>query len=303
VVNQLLQWAAGNERLERIVNTNPVVGKTVHRFVAGPEMEDAVAAAVHLNEDGIGGILDLLGEGVTDLTGASAAAQEYIQAVEIIAERGIDSTVSLKLSQLGLMVDREASERNLAMVLERARELGVGVEVDMEQSDSVTDTLEVFRKAAAEHPGTRLAIQACLRRTPSDLESLAPLKPRVRLVKGAYAEPLERALRSKKELTAQFQYLTDWLFARGSDPAFGTHDDACIQYAMKAAVRAGASQRDFEIQMLYGIRRDLQHSLADTGYRVRTYIPFGRAWYQYLMRRMAERPHNLAFFLRSLVGH
>jgi proline dehydrogenase len=303
VVNHLLQWAAGNERLERAVNTNPVVGRTVHRFVAGPELEDAVAVAVQLNADGIGGILDLLGEGVADLPGASAAAQEYIQAVEVIAERGIDSTVSLKLSQLGLMVDREACVRSLSAVLERARELGVGVEVDMEQSDIVGDTIEVFRRAAAEHPDTRLAIQACLRRTPSDLESLAPVKPRVRLVKGAYAEPLERALRAKKELTAQFQYLTDWLFARGSDPAFGTHDDACLQYAMRAAVRAGASQRDFEIQMLFGVRRDLQHSLAETGYRVRVYIPFGRAWYPYLMRRMAERPHNLVFFLRSLVGH
>ena len=303
MVNQLLQWAAGNERLERIVNTNPIVAKTVHRFVAGPEMEDAVAAAVHLNEDGIGGILDLLGEGVTDLSGASAATLEYIQAVEIIAERAIDSTVSLKLSQLGLMVDHDACERNLGMVLDRARELGVGVEVDMEQSNIVGETVEIFRKAAAEYPNTRLAIQACLRRTPSDLESLAPLKPRIRLVKGAYSEPLDTALRSKKEITAQFHYLTDWLFARGSDPAFGTHDDACIQYAMKAAVRAGASQRDFEIQMLYGVRRDLQHSLADTGCRVRTYIPFGRAWYPYLMRRMAERPRNLVFFLRSLVGH
>jgi proline dehydrogenase len=302
VVNHLLQWAAGNARLERIVNTNPLLAKTVHRFVAGPKLEDAVNTAVHLNADRIGGILDLLGEGVSDLAGASAATREYVDAVETIAERKIDSTVSLKLSQLGLTVDREACERNLAGVLERARELGVGVEVDMEQSDIVTDTLEVFRKAAAEHPDTRLAIQACLRRTPSDLESLAPLKPRIRLVKGAYSEPIGIALRSKKEITAQYQHLTDWLFEHGNDPAFGTHDDACIEYAMKAAGRAGVSVQNFEIQVLYGIRRDLQHSLARDGYRVRVYIPFGSAWYPYLMRRMAERPGNLVFFLRSVVG-
>ena len=163
-------------------------------------------------------------------------------------------------------------------------------------------TLDVFREAIGRYPQTRLAIQACLRRTPSDLDSLAPLKPRVRLVKGAYAEPIERALVSKKEITAQFHYLTDWAFAHGSLPAFGTHDGACIEHAEVAAGRAGVDKRDFEIQMLYGIRRDLQKRLADEGYRVRVYIPFGSAWYPYLMRRMAEKPTNLVFFLRSLVG-
>jgi proline dehydrogenase len=128
------------------------------------------------------------------------------------------------------------------------------------------------------------------------------LKPWVRLVKGAYAEPIERALVSKKEVTAQFHYLTDWLFTHGSLPAFGTHDDACIEHAQRAAVWAGVDKRDFEIQVLYGIRRDLQQRLADQGYRVRVYIPFGSAWYPYLMRRMAERPANMRFFLRSLIG-
>ena len=124
----------------------------------------------------------------------------------------------------------------------------------------------------------------------------------MRLVKGAYAEPINLALRSKKEITAQYQYLTDWLFVHGSLPAFGTHDSTCIEYAQKAAARAGVGKRDFEIQMLYGIRRDLQQALAADGYRVAVYIPFGAAWYPYLMRRMAERPANLRFFLRSLVG-
>jgi len=172
----------------------------------------------------------------------------------------------------------------------------------MEQSDLVDATLELFREAAAAHPATRLAIQVCLRRTVSDLESLASLRPRVRLVKGAYAEPITMALRSKKEITAQYQYLTDWLFVHGSLPAFGTHDSTCIEYAQKAAARAGVGKRDFEIQMLYGIRRDLQQALAADGYRVAVYIPFGSTWYPYLMRRMAERPANLRFFLRSLVG-
>ena len=302
MVNQLLLWAAENSRLEKFVADNPLASKTVQRFVAGAGLSDAVSAAVDLNTRGIAGILDLLGEGVQDLDGASEATKGYLAAVEAIGERGIDSTVSLKLSQLGLTVDRAACAANLNMILERAKQLGVGVEVDMEQSDLVGRTLEVFREAIGRYPQTRLAIQACLRRTPSDLESLAPLKPRIRLVKGAYAEPIELALRSKKDITAQFHYLTDWLFAHGSLPAFGTHDGACIEHAELAAARAGVDKRDFEIQVLYGIRRDLQKRLADEGYRVRVYIPFGSAWYPYLMRRMAERPANMRFFLRSLIG-
>ena len=218
MVNRLLLWAAGSSRLEHAVANNRLLVKTVHRFVAGAQLSDAVSAAVDLNTGGIGAILDLLGEGVEDLAGASEAAGQYREAVEVIAERGIDSTVSLKLSQLGLTVDGAACAANLAMILERAKELGVGVEVDMEQSDLVDRTLDVFREAIGRYPQTRLAIQACLRRTPSDLDSLAPLKPRIRLVKGAYAEPIERALRSKKDITAQFHYLTDWA-VRARQPA------------------------------------------------------------------------------------
>jgi len=302
MVNRLLVWAGGNSRLEGIANTNSLAAKMVHRYVAGPALEDGVAAAVQLNGQGIRGVLDLLGEAVTDLTGASDATKQYLQAVETIADRGIDATVSLKLTQLGLLIDREACVSNLAIVLDRGRDVGVGVEVDMEQSDVVGDTIEVYRDAAATHPDTRLAMQACLRRTPSDLDSLTALQPRIRLVKGAYAEPIDRALRSKKEITAEYQHLSEWLLKHGKLPAFGTHDTACIDFAIKAANRLGLGQRDFEIQLLYGIRRDLQHDLADRGYRVGVYIPFGSAWYPYLMRRMAERPANLLFFLRAAVG-
>ena len=302
MVNRLLVWAGGNSRLEGIANTNSLAAKMVHRYVAGPALEDGVAAAVQLNSQGIRGVLDLLGEAVTDLTGAGEATKQYLQAVETIADRGIDATVSLKLTQLGLLIDREACVANLATVLDRGRDVGVGVEVDMEQSDVVGDTIEVYRDAAATHPDTRLAMQACLRRTPEDLDSLTALQPRIRLVKGAYAEPIDRALRTKKEITAEYQHLSEWLLKHGKLPAFGTHDTACIDFAIKAANRLGLGQRDFEIQLLYGIRRDLQHDLADRGYRVGVYIPFGSAWYPYLMRRMAERPANLLFFLRAALG-
>ena len=302
MVNRVLVWAAGSPRLQRQVTENPIARRAAHRFVAGERLDEALEVAAGLNGRGIGGILDLLGEGVTDLTGATHAVEEYEEAIRAIATRNLDSTISIKLSQLGQTVDRNVCVANLNRILDQAKALGVPVEIDMEDSSLVSDTLSLFREAATTHPQTRLAIQAALRRTPLDLESLAPLKPRIRLVKGAYAEPVEHAQQGKNEIRAQFKFLIDWLFQHGADPAFGTHDDELIAYARTAAAKAGRGPREFEFQFLYGIRRDLQQQLVDQGHRVRVYIPFGSAWYPYLTRRMAERPANLLFFLRALVG-
>jgi proline dehydrogenase len=300
MVNRVLMWAAASPRLQRQVTENPIARRAAHRFVAGERLDEALDVATTLSSRRIGGILDLLGEGVTDLSGASHAVAEYEEAAKAIAARGLDAPISIKLSQLGQTVDRDACVANLNEILDQAKAVGVPVEIDMEDSSLVSDTLALFREAA--HPQTRLAIQAALRRTPVDLQALAPLKPRVRLVKGAYAEPVELAHKGKTEIRAQFKFLTDWLFQHGSDPAFGTHDDALITYAREAAVKAGRGPEEFEFQFLYGIRRDLQQELVDAGHRVRVYIPFGSAWYPYLTRRMAERPANLLFFLRALVG-
>ncbi len=302
MVNRLLVWAAGSPRLQRQVTENPLARRVVHRFVAGERLDDALAAAADLNAQGIGGILDLLGEGVSDLAGATHAVEEYEQAASAIASRGLDATISIKLSQLGQTVDHDACVANLNRILDRAHAANVPVEIDMEDSALTSDTLRLFRDAAPGHPQTRLAIQAALRRTPLDLEALAALKPRVRLVKGAYSEPIEVAHHGRNEIRAQFKFLTDWLFQYGADPAFGTHDGELIDFARAVAVRAGKGPNEFEIQFLYGIRRDLQQELVSGGYRVRVYIPYGSAWYPYLTRRMAERPANLLFFLRALAG-
>ena len=141
-----------------------------------------------------------------------------------------------------------------------------------------------------------------MRRTPQDLESFTDVKPRIRLVKGAFLEPIEKSLQERQEITAQYRYLADWALANLPDPAFGTHDDACIDHVKSSADRLGIGRRDFEFQMLYGVRRDVQRRLADEGYRIRIYLPYGTQWYPYLMRRMAERPANLLLFLRSLVS-
>jgi proline dehydrogenase len=149
---------------------------------------------------------------------------------------------------------------------------------------------------------TRVAIQAAMRRTPDDLASFTAVKPRIRLVKGAFLESIDKALCDAAEVTAQYRYLTEWALAHLPDPAFGTHDDSCINHVKSVAGRLGLGKRDFEFQMLYGVRRDVQEQLADEGYRIRVYLPYGTQWYPYLMRRMAERPANLMLFVRSLVS-
>lgn len=302
MLKRVLSRAATSSRLERVVTGSPVLSKATQRFIAGEQLEEAIRAAVELKESGIACLLDLVGEGVTDTVGAQVATAEYLAAVEAIAECGLDGEIAVKLTQLGQTVDRPACAENLNRVLDRAMELEVPVEIDMENSSLVTDTLAFYRDAQERYPAVRVAVQSSLRRTLLDLEALAEIKPRVRLVKGAYDEPIEVAERTKSGITAGYKQVTDWLFAKGGDPAFGTHDGELIGYARAAAEKAGKGPREYEIQMLYGIRRDLQAQLAREGHRVRIYIPYGAARYPYFMRRMAERPANLQFFLRAFIG-
>lgn len=301
VMGRILLWASEKERIQQIVTEGRLTRDVVKRFVAGDNLEDAIAAIKELNAKGIGGILDLLGEGVTDPAGARAAADEYLSSIRRIDVTGIDTTVSVKLTQLGLSFDKGTCIDHLRRLAAEAQAIGVVVEIDMEQSSHVSDTLDVYRVLHADFPELRVAIQAYLRRTPVDLESLAPLRPKIRLVKGAYAEPEEVAFQKRSEIDGQYRFLTEWLFARGTDPGIATHDGDLIGHAQRTAERSGVSRDGFEIQMLYGIRRELQEKLAAQGFRVRTYVPFGAAWYPYLMRRMAERPSNLRFFMRAVL--
>jgi proline dehydrogenase len=301
MIGRPLLWAAEKPWIQKIVREGRLAHPVVARFVAGEDLEDAIVAIKELNSHGIGGILDYLGEGVLDPVGAKAAADGYLTSIRRIDETKIDTTVSVKLTQLGLALDKGACIDHLRTLAAEAEAIGTRVEIDMEQSEYVGDTIDVYRVLRADFEQLRLAIQVYLRRTPVDLESMTNLRPRVRLVKGAYAEPEELALQRKKEIDAQYRFLTDWLFEKGTDPAIATHDGDLIDYAVRAADRTGARQKGFEIQMLYGIRTDLQRRLAAEGYRVRTYVPFGSAWYPYLMRRIAERPANIRFFLRALV--
>lgn len=297
----MLLWASEKPRVQKLVTDGKLTRNAVRRFVAGDNLEDAIEAIKDLNARKIGGILDLLGEGVDDPAGAQKAADEYLASIKRIEETGIDTTVSVKLTQLGLSFDKGACIDHLRRLAAEAQAIGVTVEIDMEQSDFVFDTLDVYRLLHSDFSDLRVAVQSYLRRTPVDLETLSALKPKVRLVKGAYAEPDELAFQKKAEIDAQYRFLTEWLFERGTDPGIATHDGDLIDHARRSAETHGVGRDGFEIQMLYGIRRELQEQLASQGYRVRVYVPFGSAWYPYLMRRMAERPANVRFFLRALV--
>jgi proline dehydrogenase len=302
MIKRLLLVASTDKRLEKLVSTSRLTRGLVGRFVAGTTLADAIAVTRELQAQNIDVSLDLLGETVDDLAESAIATKAYIEAVRAIAENRLGATVSVKLSQLGIAVDPAVCAGHLDDLLQAAAEVGVGVEIDMEHSSVGPAELEAFRAALGEHPGTRVAMQAAMRRTPNDLESFTDVKPRIRLVKGAFLEPVEKALQEPQEITAQYRYLADWALANLPDPAFGTHDDACIDHVKASAERLGIGRRDFEFQMLHGVRRDVQRRLADEGYRIRIYLPYGTQWYPYLMRRMAERPANLLLFLRSLVS-
>lgn len=302
MIGRALLWASHKPKIQKLISEGRFTKPVVARFVAGDQLEDAIEVIRGLNASGIGGILDLLGEGVSSPDDAQAAADEYLASIKRIEETGIDTTVSVKLTQLGLAFDKGACIDHLRRLAAEARAVGSYVEIDMEQSDYVFDTIDVYRVLHADFPDIRLAMQSYLRRTPVDLETMSALKPKVRLIKGAYAEPEDIAFQKKAEIDGQYVFLTDWLFENGADPAIASHDERLINHAREVAERTGAGKTGFEIQMLYGIRRELQERLAAEGYRVRTYVPFGSAWYPYLMRRMAERPANVRFFMRALVG-
>lgn len=301
LLGRMLLWASEKPRIQRMVTEGDLTRNVVKRFVAGSELEDAIQVIKELNARGIGGILDLLGEGVSNPAEADTAAEEYLASIKRIDETGVDTTVSVKLTQLGLAFDRGRCIDHLRLLAAEAAAIGTSIEIDMEQASFVTDTLDVFRLLVSDFPDLRLAMQAYLRRTPLDLEAMSSTRPKIRLVKGAYAEDPELALQQKKEVDRQYQFLIDRLFEKGSDPGIATHDTALIDHAVRAADATGAGKKGFEIQMLYGVRRDFQEQLARDGYRVRVYVPFGSAWYPYLMRRMAERPANLRLFLRALL--
>jgi proline dehydrogenase len=273
------------------------------RFVAGESIEQAIVTARALEARGLKLTLDHLGESVATLAEAAAATRDYLDVIDAIVEAGIDRNISLKLTQLGLDVDRASAVDNLRKILERAEPPGVFVRIDMEGSAYTEVTLATFETLWQQ--GSRnigVVLQAALHRTEADARRACALGARVRLVKGAYNEPKAVAYRRKKDVDAAYERSMRLLLTEGTYPAIATHDPAMIQAARRFAAEHNIAPDRYEFQMLLGVRRDLQTMLVKEGYRVRVYIPFGREWFPYFMRRLGERPANVLSVLRSLAG-
>jgi proline dehydrogenase len=271
------------------------------RFVAGETVPDAIEAARGVEARGLLITLDYLGENITNLAEADVGTREYLSMIGAILHSGIGRNISLKLTQLGLDVDKAYAVDNLRKILEHAEPAGFFVRLDMESSHYTDVTLEIFETLWHQgHRALGVVLQAALRRSEDDLKRVNALGGRVRLVKGAYTEPKAVAYRKKAEVDAAFARMLRVLLTDGDYPAIATHDERMIELARRWALEHGVTPDRFEFQMLYGVRRDLQTRLVDAGYRVRVYIPFGRQWFPYFMRRLGERPANVAFVARSV---
>jgi proline dehydrogenase len=271
------------------------------RFIAGESVDEAIAAAGRVEARGFGQTLDYLGESVSTLDAAAEATGEYLDIIDRVVATGIGRNLSLKLTQLGLAVDRAATIDNLRRILEPASAHGFFVRIDMESSAYTQVTLEIFETLwDLGHRNVGVVIQSMLHRSDDDIARLIALGARVRLVKGAYKEGADVAYQRKAEVDAAYVRMMEELLSQGRYPALATHDPAIIDLACRHVERQGLARDRFEFQMLYGVRRDLQASLLADGYGVRVYIPFGQQWFAYFMRRLGERPANIGFVLRSL---
>jgi proline dehydrogenase len=282
------------------METSPAARRLSTRFVAGETLEQALEVARKLKAEGITVTLDHLGESVTTLEEAAEARDVYLRTLDAIHAMGTDGNVSLKLTQFGLDLGTAECVANVERLVARAAELGSFVRVDMESSEYTDRTLNLVHELHAKHGAVGVVIQAYLYRSQADTEKLCAAGIRVRLCKGAYLEPAAVAYPRKSDVDAAYLSLTKCLMERGVYPALATHDEALIRRIRQFADERRVPRDAFEFQMLYGIRRDLQRRLAADGYRVRLYVPFGKAWYPYYMRRLAERPANVFFILRNL---
>jgi len=294
---------AGSLTLKRLASRYGMrrTGSFARRFIAGEDIADAIEAAHAIERDGLLVTLDLLGESVATSEDAARATRSYIEVIGEVERSGIDRNLSVKLSQLGLDVDRATGIDNLRRLLDAATPGNFFVRVDMESSKYTAHTLDAVETLwGIGYRNVGVVIQSYLRRSKDDVERMNRLGIRVRLVKGAYRESRDVAFHQKTAVDAAFVELMERLLLGGTYPAIATHDPIILDATKKFAAVQGIGQDKFEFQMLYGIRRDLQRKLVAEGWRLRLYVPFGRAWYPYYMRRLAERPANVLFMLRNL---
>ena len=297
-MRSIFLFLSRQRHLRRWVETSRLAQRLSARFVAGPTLDDALRVGRRINNEGIVLTLDHLGESVTSLGEAAQARDVYLRALTAIHEHGVTGNVSLKLTQFGLDLSADACRANVAQLVERAASLTGFVRIDMESSEYTDRTLGLVEDLYAQYGSVGTVIQAYLYRSRKDIERLCARRIRVRLCKGAYLEPASVAFARKADVDRNYLDLMRLLLDQSDQPAIATHDERIIDQTKAYAAREGIGRDRFEFQMLYGIRRDLQRRLVAEGYRLRLYVPFGKAWYPYLMRRLAERPANLFFLAR-----
>lgn len=283
------------------METSPLARRLSSRFVAGETLADALAVSRRVNREGISITLDHLGENITSLAEAAASRDVYCDTLAAIHDSKIEGNVSLKLTQFGIDISEQACRDNVERLVRQAAESGSFVRVDMESSAYTERTLNLVTDVHARWGSVGAVIQAYLRRSERDVEMLCRKGVRVRLCKGAYLEPATVAFQHKSEVDRNFVLLMKTLLTKGAYPAIATHDPKILQQAQAFIHERRIAPDRFEFQMLYGIRRDLQKKLVAEGYRLRLYIPFGKAWYPYFMRRLAERPANVLFLARNIL--
>lgn len=302
MLRQTLLFLSEREDLKNVLMKMPFSRQAASRFVAGETSAEALAAARALNDAGFRVTLDLLGESVNEREEAEAATAAYQKSLDEIDSSDAVSTISLKLTQLGLDIDEEFCFQNILGIVQYAEQLGTFVRIDMESSEHTERTLRIFHKVFAEHPNVGIVIQSYLKRSEADIKELVRVGAPVRLCKGAYQEPASVAFQQKTEVDASFIRLMRLLLDGGAQTAIASHDERMIDATLEHVARKGISDSAFELQMLYGVRRDYQRQLVANGLNMRIYVPYGSQWYSYLMRRMAERPANLLFGLRAALG-
>ena len=295
---------AGSDSLRRLASRYGMASPEsfARRFIAGETPAEAIAAARRIEAAGLAQTLDYLGESVGTAEEAAAATREYVAMLSTIVEAGIGRNISLKLTQLGLDVSADTALDNLRRILEPARAHEFFVRIDMENSPYTDATLTIFERLWDEGlTNVGVVLQSALFRTSADLRRVVARGARIRLVKGAYKEDPEVAYQRKADVDAAYVTQMEFLLREGRFPALATHDPAIIDAAKAIAAKEAIGKDRFEFQMLYGVRRDLQIALAREGFGVRVYIPFGRQWFPYFMRRLGERPANVVFVVKSLL--
>jgi len=303
VAKSALLFLSRHEGLKDFATQFSPLKRMTTRFVAGETIDEAVEAIRAINASGASASFDHLNESVASVGETEAEVREYREVLARISETGIDSNVSIKLTQFGLEIDPELAYRNARAVVADAAERGNFVRVDMEQSSVTQVTIDIFKRLRAEFDLNTVGIvlQSYLRRTYRDAEELLEIPARIRICKGAYNEPPEVAFPDKKDVDDNYVRVMKLLLSSGVYHGIATHDERMIQATINYASREGISKEAFEFQMLYGVRRDLQVQLAREGYRMRVYVPYGRHWYPYFMRRLAERPANVWFVVKNMM--